>query len=423
MSPDEAAHPSAAPGPPPDGGATDAQPQPPLGVPPRKAGQCAVCQACDAKYTCPRCSVRTCSASCVASHKVSSGCSGKRDVTAFAPIAAMGDATLRSDLALLEDTERAAVAAKRARGTGAPWAGAASKVLPAAAKLQRVRPWATQQQRGALPYAPACYLLPGRCLVSPSRVELTPQLWCCDAGGKSTRHGGAAAAARHVETERQPEQGGPCHPGAWRVAVPCWASHFTDTHAHRLHACQSITWHVEWVFPTATPEVRLTCPVHEDVTLRRVPGHKAPCARQQWCLHSARRPHNRDAIAKLLQPRDMAQKGGHQPQVDAPTRHALRMLIPLFAPPPPPPPPPAPPPPPPPAPAVFLLQKVGVPACRGALWVEVAGDVPLRVALASAWILEFPTLHVLPREEVAARGYTLAASAGPEAAMPDNKWL
>ena len=54
---------------------------------------------------------------------------------------------------------------------------------------------------------------------------------------------------------------------------------------------------------------------------------------------------------------------------------------------------------------------------------EVAGDVPLRVALASAWILEFPTLHVLPREEVAARGYTLAASAGPEAAMPDNKWL
>ena len=72
---------------------------------------------------------------------------------------------------------------------------------------------------------------------------------------------------------------------------------------------------------------------------------------------------------------------------------------------------------------MFLLQKVGVPACRGALWVEVAGDVPLRVALASAWILEFPTLHVLPREEVAARGYTLAASAGPEAAMPDNKWL
>jgi hypothetical protein len=108
----------------------------------RKAEQCAVCRSCDAKYTCPRCSLRSCSAACVTRHKAESGCSGKRETTAFAPLSSMTDATLRSDLVLLEDTERVAVAAKRARGAGASWAGgreAAAKVSPAAAKLQRVR--------------------------------------------------------------------------------------------------------------------------------------------------------------------------------------------------------------------------------------------------------------------------------------------
>ena len=137
MAPDEAAQPSAAAVPDPDG-ETETQ----VGsLSLRKAvEQCAVCQACDAKYTCPRCSTHSCSAACVTRHKASSGCSGKREFTAFAPIAAMTDATLRSDLVLLEDTERVAVAAKRARGAGAPWTGGeAGKVSPAAAKLQRVR--------------------------------------------------------------------------------------------------------------------------------------------------------------------------------------------------------------------------------------------------------------------------------------------
>ena len=137
MAPDEAAQPSPAAAHP-EGAEAETQVR---SLSPRKAAeQCAVCQACDAKYTCPRCSTRSCSAACVTRHKASSGCSGKREVTAFTPIADMTDATLRSDLVLLEDTERVAVAAKRARGAGAPWTGGeASKVSPAAAKLQRVR--------------------------------------------------------------------------------------------------------------------------------------------------------------------------------------------------------------------------------------------------------------------------------------------
>ena len=108
--------------------------------------------------------------------------------------------------------------------------------------------------------------------------------------------------------------------------------------------------------------------------------------------------------------------------MDAPTRYALRSLIPLFAP------PPLPQPaafaaPSPPSSVVYLLQKVGVPACKGPLWVELPGEVPLRQALSQIWLLEFPTLHILPRAELGPRGYVLATSAGPEAAMPDNKWL
>ena len=103
MAPDEAAQPSPAAAHP-EGAEAETQVR---SLSPRKAAeQCAVCQACDAKYTCPRCSTRSCSAACVTRHKASSGCSGKREVTAFTPIADMTDATLRSDLVLLEDTER-----------------------------------------------------------------------------------------------------------------------------------------------------------------------------------------------------------------------------------------------------------------------------------------------------------------------------
>jgi hypothetical protein len=70
-------------------------------------------------------------------------------VTAYVAIAAMDDTILRSDLTLLEDTERVTVAAKRARSTaqrgGGGGGGQASDAQPSkppqhALKLAAVRP-------------------------------------------------------------------------------------------------------------------------------------------------------------------------------------------------------------------------------------------------------------------------------------------
>jgi len=115
-----------------------------------RLGVCSTCAAAAAKYTCPRCGVRSCSAPCVAAHKTATACSGKRDVTAYVAIAAMDDTILRSDLVLLEDTERVTVAAKRARSTaqrggGGGGGGQASDAQPSkppqhALKLAAVRP-------------------------------------------------------------------------------------------------------------------------------------------------------------------------------------------------------------------------------------------------------------------------------------------
>lgn len=44
---------------------------------------CAICHLSTPKYTCPRCSIRTCSLSCVKKHKAWSSCPGTRDATAY----------------------------------------------------------------------------------------------------------------------------------------------------------------------------------------------------------------------------------------------------------------------------------------------------------------------------------------------------
>jgi hypothetical protein len=76
-----------------------------------------VCAACGAagRYRCPRCGVRSCSAACVSAHKTAAGCTGRRDRAAFVPLGGFSDATLLSDLRLLEETQFAADRAKRAR--------------------------------------------------------------------------------------------------------------------------------------------------------------------------------------------------------------------------------------------------------------------------------------------------------------------
>jgi HIT zinc finger len=59
--------------------------------------KCEICQASESQYTCPRCGLRTCSLACCREHKVATGCSGKRDVTAYMALSAMTDQTLLSD--------------------------------------------------------------------------------------------------------------------------------------------------------------------------------------------------------------------------------------------------------------------------------------------------------------------------------------
>jgi HIT zinc finger len=58
---------------------------------------CAICHERESQYTCPRCGLRSCSLPCCREHKVATGCSGKRDATAYMALSAMTDQTLFSD--------------------------------------------------------------------------------------------------------------------------------------------------------------------------------------------------------------------------------------------------------------------------------------------------------------------------------------
>ena len=81
---------------------------------------CGVCKREQAKYTCPRCMVRTCSLACVKDHKRSTSCDGKRDRTKFMPVSSMTEADLRSDYTLLEETLRQCESARRTEPPGGP---------------------------------------------------------------------------------------------------------------------------------------------------------------------------------------------------------------------------------------------------------------------------------------------------------------
>lgn len=80
--------------------------------------QPAICQECKlnpSKYTCPGCSVRSCSLPCVKSHKQRTACSGKRQQTKFVPFSQFDDELLLSDYNLLEEVKRVAESAQRMR--------------------------------------------------------------------------------------------------------------------------------------------------------------------------------------------------------------------------------------------------------------------------------------------------------------------
>lgn len=77
--------------------------------------QCQVCTQAAAKYCCPRCDKRTCSLECVKAHKEASGCSGKRDRTAFVGRANFDERTFFSDYRFLEEVKLVDDVAKRSK--------------------------------------------------------------------------------------------------------------------------------------------------------------------------------------------------------------------------------------------------------------------------------------------------------------------
>ena len=104
-------------------------------APSSRRGPCSSCGA-PSRYTCPGCGACSCSAACVSAHKAAAGCAGKRRRAAFVPLKAFDDATLRSDLRLLEETTLAAERARRGRTADAQLA----QGLPRAAlALQKAR--------------------------------------------------------------------------------------------------------------------------------------------------------------------------------------------------------------------------------------------------------------------------------------------
>ena len=67
---------------------------------------CAICSNEPPKYTCPRCSTKSCSLACSKAHKAQTGCTGERDRTAFVPMNEYDYGTLVNDYSFLEDVGR-----------------------------------------------------------------------------------------------------------------------------------------------------------------------------------------------------------------------------------------------------------------------------------------------------------------------------
>lgn len=72
-----------------------------------RLGDCEVCGAASAKYTCPKCEVKTCCLDCVNIHKKELDCDGKRNKVKFLQMKKFSNLDLQSDYILLEETTRA----------------------------------------------------------------------------------------------------------------------------------------------------------------------------------------------------------------------------------------------------------------------------------------------------------------------------
>ncbi|XP_014355574.1 box C/D snoRNA protein 1 [Papilio machaon] len=78
-----------------------------------RLGNCEVCDAREAIYTCPKCEVKTCCLSCVRIHKKELECDGIRDRTKFIRMKDFTDTDLLSDYRLLEECARFVYAVRR----------------------------------------------------------------------------------------------------------------------------------------------------------------------------------------------------------------------------------------------------------------------------------------------------------------------
>ncbi|KAL1743550.1 hypothetical protein HDZ31DRAFT_40682 [Schizophyllum fasciatum] len=67
---------------------------------------CTICHQKTAIYTCPRCSLKSCSLQCSNAHKSASGCSGERDKAKYIPLKEYGYGALMDDYTFLEDIGR-----------------------------------------------------------------------------------------------------------------------------------------------------------------------------------------------------------------------------------------------------------------------------------------------------------------------------
>ncbi|XP_055846173.1 box C/D snoRNA protein 1 [Episyrphus balteatus] len=86
-----------------------------LGTLSKRLGKCEVCGANDAKYTCPKCEVKTCCLPCLQIHKKELECSGIRDPTKFIPLKKMTKMDFMSDYYFLEECTRFVEDRKRDR--------------------------------------------------------------------------------------------------------------------------------------------------------------------------------------------------------------------------------------------------------------------------------------------------------------------
>lgn len=81
-----------------------------------RLGLCEVCAFHNAKYTCPKCEVKTCSLKCNKIHKLEIECDGQRDRAKFIPLNKFTNLDLSSDYRLLEEITRSVETSRKKFG-------------------------------------------------------------------------------------------------------------------------------------------------------------------------------------------------------------------------------------------------------------------------------------------------------------------